>query len=159
MRKLLAILIAALMVAGMVSGSAVAGKKKKKKQVVQHVEGTILVPQGGNAAATCVYRVQRALYIAAGEQANGVFGHTFPVDPHTVGQKFVLEGSAGSGLDISFYGELGTDPTADAPANYPYENPGPGGEKGTVPAGYPNAFVCLTEGANASFMYMTGGSH
>lgn len=156
MRKLIALVTASLMVAGMVSGSAVAGKKKKKP-VVQHVEGTILVPQGGNAAATCVYRVQRALYIAMGEQINGVVGHTFPVDPKTVGQEFVLEASAGAGLDISFYGELGTDPTADAPANYAYENPGPGGEEGTIPDGYPNAFVCLTEGANASFTYMTGG--
>lgn len=158
MRKLFAIVLASLMVVGMVSGSAVAGKKKKKP-VVQHVEGTILVPQGGNAAATCVYRAQRVLYIAMGEQINGVFGHTFPVDPRTVGQEFVLEASDGAGLDISFYGELGTDPTADAPANYPYETPGPGGEEGTVPAGFPNAFVCLTEGANVSFMYMTGGEH
>lgn len=153
MRKLIALALAAISVTGAVSGSAVAGKKKP---VVQHVEGTILVPQGGNAAATCVYRTQRVLYIAMGEQVNGVFGYTFAVDPRTVNKNFVLEGPDGAGLDISFYGELGTDPTADAPANYAYENPGVGGEKGTVPAGYPNAFVCLTDGANADFMYMAG---
>ena len=153
MRKVIALALAALAVSGAVSSSALAGKKKP---VVQHVEGTILVPQGGNAAATCVYRAQRALYIAMGEQVNGVFGYTFAVDPRTVSKNFTLEGSDGAGLDISFYGEIGTDPTADAPANYAYENPGVGGEKGTIPVGFPYAFVCLTEGANANFMYMAG---
>jgi hypothetical protein len=153
MRKGIALGLSILALTGAVSSSAIAGKKKP---VVQHVEGTILVPQGGNAAATCVYRAQRALYIAMGEQANGVFGYTFPVDPRTVNKPFVLEGSDGAGLDISFYGELGTDPAADAPANYAYENPGVGGEKGVVPVGFPNAFVCLTDGANANFMYMAG---
>jgi hypothetical protein len=60
-------------------------------------------------------------------------------------------------MDISFYADMGdaTDP-ATAPANYPYENPGPGGESGTVPAGYPIAFVCMTEGQNGTFSYAAG---
>jgi hypothetical protein len=157
MRKLIALSLAVLALAGAVSGSAIAAKKKKP--VVQHVEGTVLIPQGGNAAATCVYRAQRALYIAMGEQVNGIFGYTFKVDPKTVGQPFTLEASAGAGFDISFYGELGSDPTADAPANIAYETPGPGGEKGSIPPGLPNGMVCLSEGANASFTYMTGGGH
>lgn len=152
MRRLIALVGVAAFIAGALSVPAVAGKKA----VRQTVEGSILVPQGGNAAATCVYRAQRVLYIAMGEQVNGVFGYTFTVDPGTVNKKFTLEGSAGAGLDISFYGELGTDPTADAPGNYAYENPGVGGESGLVPAGFPNAFVCLTEGPNSTFTYTAG---
>lgn len=157
MRKLIAVAMASLMVAGMVSGSAVAGKKKKP--VSQKVEGTILLPQGGNVAAPCVYRSQRALYIALGDAANGVVGYTFQVDPKTVGKKFKIDVSDGTGLggvDVAFYGELGTDPAAEAPANVGYETPGPGGETGTVPAGLPNVMVCLTEGAQATFSYEAG---
>ncbi len=152
MRKLLAVVSIVAVIAALETG-ALAGKKKAAHQ---HVEGTIAVPQGGGAAAPCVYRTQRALYIALGEQINGVFGYTFQVDPGTIGKNFILEVSSGAGVDISFYGELGSDPTADAPANMGFETPGPGGEKGKVPPGLPNAFVCLTEGANASFTYKAG---
>ncbi len=150
MKKLIALAVTALVVAAPVQ-TALAGKGGAH----QHVEGTIAVPQGGNAAATCVYRTQRTLYSLTGE--NGVFGYTFDVDPKTTGKPFKLEASSGTGMDISFYADLGdvTDPTT-APANVPYENPGPGGEKGTVPAGYPIAFVCMTDGVNGSFSYMAG---
>jgi len=164
MRKLIATLIAALMVAGMVSGSAVAGKKKKKKPVVQHVEGTILLPQPGGALANCNYRPQRSAMGASNEAfPNGVLGYTFYVDPKTVGQEFTLEVEGGTGdvdLDIVFYSGYGdpSDPTS-APANMGYENAGAGGEKGTIPEGFPLAFVCMAIGGDASFMYMTGGSH
>jgi hypothetical protein len=158
MRKLIALSVAALLVAGLFAGVATAGKKKKPK-AHQHVEETILLPQGGNAAAPCVYRAQRALIIAFGEAANGVFGYTFEVDPKTEGLPFKIEVSGPTGIegvDLSFYGDLGSDPAADAPANIGYETPGPGGEEGTVPPGYPNGMVCLTEGANATFSYMAG---
>ena len=156
MRKLIALAIVAAISTGAFSGSAIAGKKKKPA-VHQHVEGSILIPQGGNAAATCVYRAHRALYIAMGEQANGIFGYTFKVDPKTEGLPFKIEpADASAGIDISFYGDLGTDPTADAPANMAYENVGPGGESGIVPPGLPNGMVCLTDGANASFTYTAG---
>ena len=150
MKKIVAFATTALLLAAPVQ-SAVAGKAK-----VQHVEGTIALPQGGNAAASCVYRAQRTFYAQGGQ--NGVFGHTFEVDPKTVGKKFTLDTeTAGAGMDISFYADMGdvTDPTT-APANVAYENPGAGGESGTVPAGYPIAFVCMTEGHNADFMYMAG---
>lgn len=161
MRRLLALSIAVLLVAGVFAGAATAGKKKKKKPAAhQHVEGTIALPQGGNAAAPCVYRSQRALYIAFGEAVNGIFGYTFEVDQKTGGLPFKIEVSGPTGVegvDLQFYADLGTDPAADAPANMGYETPGPGGEEGTVPPGFPNAFVCLTEGANATFTYMAGG--
>jgi hypothetical protein len=153
MRKLIALAVVAAIATGAFSSSAFAGKNKKPA-AHQHVEGGILIPQGGNAAATCVYRVHRALLIAMGE--NGIFGYTFRVDQKTAGLPFKLEVADGAGVDISFYGELGTDPTADAPANIAYETVGPGGEEGIVPPGLPNAMVCLTEGANATFTYMAG---
>jgi hypothetical protein len=153
MKKLIAVSLAALMFGALVPAAS-AGKKKPKSKP-QVVEGSILVPQGGNAAATCVYRAQRTLMIGGGP--NGILGHTFDVDPKTAGKPFTLEASDGAGLDISFYADLGdpTDPTT-APANMPYETAGPGGEKGTVPAGFPIAFVCMTEGVNATFKYTAG---
>lgn len=163
MKKLLIItLIAALALAP--AAQAAKKKKKKAKPVHQHVEGTIALPQPYAADGTCVYRVQRAAaFIAdkaviAGIRADqGFVGYTIEVDPKTAGKPFKLEASDGSGMDISFYSELGdpSDPTT-APANMPYETAGPGGEEGTVPDGFPIAFVCMTEGSNASFEYMAG---
>lgn len=151
MKKLVAAATVALLIAAPVQ-TAFAGKKKA---VHQHVEGTIAIPQGGNAAAPCVYRTQRTLLTAGAP--NGLVGYTFDVDPGTVGKRFQLEAGSGIGMDITFYSEMGdpTDP-ATAPANYAYETPGPGGESGTVPEGYPLAFVCMTEGQNGSFSYAAG---
>jgi hypothetical protein len=151
MKKLIALATTAVLVAAPVQSALAA----KKAPAHQHVEGTITIPQGGNAAATCVYRTQRTLFSQGGP--NGLVGYTFAVDPRTAGKPFKLEASSGVGMDISFYADMGdpTDPTT-APANIPYETPGPGGEAGTVPAGYPIAFVCMTEGVNGSFSYMAG---
>lgn len=163
MRKVVALALAAVVVTGAVSGSAVAAKKKKKP-VMQHVEGTVAFPQPGGALGNCNYRPQRSAMGASNEAfPNGVVGYTFYVDPKTAGQPFKLEVEGGTGdvdLDIVFYSDYGdpSDPTT-APANTGYENIGPGGEEGTVPPGYPLAFVCMAMGGNASFMYMTGGSH
>ncbi|MFP5352994.1 MAG: hypothetical protein ACLGIB_10580 [Actinomycetota bacterium] len=154
MRKTIASLLAIVVLGGALVAPASAGKKKKAKPKPQVVEGSILVPQGGGPAATCVYRAQRTLMIAGGP--NEILGYTFDVDPKTAGRPFKLEVSDGAGVDISFYMDLGdpTDPTT-APANQPYETTGPGGEEGVVPEGFPIAFVCLTDGANATFKYST----
>lgn len=149
MKKLVAAVTTVVLLAAPVQ-SAVAGKKGAH----QHVEGTIAVPQGGNAAATCVYRTQRTWLSAGGP--DGVLGYTFEVDPKTAGKPFKLEASDGTGMDISFYTEMGDPTSTSAPSNYPYETPGPGGEKGTVPKGFSLAFVCMTEGVNGSFSYMAG---
>ncbi len=153
MKKVVALSIAALIALPAVGvGSATAAKKKPK----QNVEGSIVIPQPGAAAGPCIYRTQRTLMATAGAP-NGIVGYTFEVDPKTVGKKFVLEVAGNAGMDIQFYAELGdpTDPTT-APANVGYETPGPGGETGTVPQGYPIVFVCMNEGANASFTYTAG---
>ena len=150
MKKLVALSLVALLAFPAIAGSATAAKKPK-----QTVEGSIAIPQPGGAVGPCIYRTQRALTTYGGP--NGIVGHSFEVDPKTVGKKFTLEVSDGAGMDIQFYAELGdpTDPTV-APSNMVYETPGPGGEKGTVPEGYPIAFVCMNEGANASFTYTAG---
>lgn len=152
MKKLLILTL----VAGLaLAPAAQAGKKKKAAH--QHVEGSIALPQPYAADGTCIYRVQRALVSAVGYEVNGFVGHTFEVDQKTAGKPFKLVVSDGAGVDISFYSELGdpTDPTT-APANMPFETPGPGGEKGKVPPGFPIAFVCLTEGSDATFSYKAG---
>ena len=161
MRKLVALAMAALVVTGAVSGSAVAGKKKKKL-VTQHVEGSVLLPQPGGTA-NCNYRPQRSLMGASNEAfPNGVTGFTFHVDPKTAGQPFKLEGEGGTGdvdLDIVFYTDYGDPTSTSAPANLGFETVGPGGEEGVIPEGFPLAFVCMAIGGNASFMYMTGAGH
>ena len=150
MKKIIALFAAAVVVFPI----AQAGAAKSKKQTVK---GTIAVPQPMPSDSTCIYRAQRALYTLVGKQTNGRVGYTFPVSKKTVGKPFKLTVSDGAGVDLSFYTDLGdpTDPTT-APANTSFETPGPGGEKGKVPAGYPYAFVCMTEGANASFTYTAG---
>ncbi|HEU4480612.1 MAG TPA: hypothetical protein VFS18_01895 [Actinomycetota bacterium] len=154
MKRIIATMLVAAVAAIPVTGQALA---KKKKPVRQEVAGTIAIPQPYAADGTCIYRAQRTLTIAMGEQANGYVGYVFEVDPKTANKPFKLEASDGSGLDISFYSELGdpADPTS-APSNLPFETPGAGGEEGKVPPGFPYAFVCMTEGTNASFEYSAG---
>ena len=155
MKKLIVLSLAALLVLPAFAGSATAAKKKAKPIVV---EGSVALPQPYAADGTCFYRSQRAwMGLSGGAAPNGLFGYTFDVDPKTVGTKFTLEVSDGAGMDVVFYADMGdpTDPTV-APANTGYETPGVGGEKGTVPNGYPIAFVCMTEGSNASFTYTAG---
>lgn len=146
-----------LLVVALAAVPTVSALAKKKAPARQTVEGSIALPQGGNAAAACVYRAQRTAYVAAGEGVNGIVGHTFEVDPKTANKPFKLEAGGTSGMDISFYADLGdpTDPTT-APSNVPFATTGPGGETGKVPEGYPFAFVCMTEGANADFTYNAG---
>jgi hypothetical protein len=155
MKKLVVLSLAVLLALPAFAGSATAAKKKAKPIVV---EGSVALPQPYAADGTCFYRSQRAwMGLSGGAAPNGVFGYTFDVDPKTVGKKFTLEVSDGAGMDVVFYADMGdpTDPTV-APANTGYETPGVGGEKGTVPKGYPIAFVCMTEGSNAGFTYTAG---
>jgi len=156
MKKLIALSLVAVVALPVFAGSATAAKKKKAKPVV--VEGSVVLPQPYAADGSCIYRTQRSwMALSGGAAPNGVFGYTFDVDPKTVGKRFTLEVSDGAGMDIQFYSEFGdpTDPTT-APANTGYETAGPGGEKGIVPKGFPIAFVCMTEGADATFKYTAG---
>lgn len=153
MKKLLILTL----IAGLALTPAAQAGKKKKKAAHQHVEASIALPQPYAADGTCIYRAQRALVSTAGYEVNGFVGYTFDVDEKTAGKPFKLEVSDGAGMDISFYSELGdpSDPTT-APANMSYETAGPGGEEGKVPPGFPLAFVCMTEGSDATFSYTAG---
>lgn len=150
MKRIVAMVVACTLTASVVP-LAVAAKKPK-----QTVEGSIVVPQTGGPVGPCIYRTQRTIMATSGEP-NGIVGYSFEVDPATVGKRFKLTVADGAGMDIQFYADLGdpTNPTA-APPNVGFETAGPGGEKGTVPAGYPIAFVCMTDGANAAFTYKAG---
>ena len=151
MKKSFVLALVALVALPVFAGNATAGKAKK-----QTVEGSIVIPQPGGPVGPCIYRTQRTIMATAGNP-NGVLGYTFEVDPKTVNKKFKLEVSDGAGMDIQFYSDLGdpSDPTT-APGNVGYETPGPGGETGTVPKGYPIVFICMNEGANAEFTYTAG---
>ena len=151
MKKLIGAGLASLLAFSLLGSPATA---KAPKQVV---EGNIVLPAPFTDDSGCFAGLHRRGAIMTMENNNGAVGWHFDVDPKTVGKKFTLEVSDGAGMDIVFYSELGdaTDPTV-APANTGYETPGPGGEKGTVPPGYPIAFVCMTEGADASFTYTAG---
>ncbi len=150
MRKIL-VVAAVSVLAALPAAEAIA----KKKAAHQHVEGAIALPHPSTEG--CVYRTQRMLYGPLGASVNGIIGYTFEVDPRTAGKRFKLEVADGAGMDISFYSAVdnASDPST-APSNLAFETPGPGGESGEVPPGFPYAFVCMTEGSQASFTYTAG---
>ena len=167
MRKSITLLLAATLVMGAVSGSAVAGKKKKKKPVTQTVEGTIRGavrhPDG------CYSGVHRRLVLASNdnEAVNGFVGWDFNLDKATWGKKFKLDLVDGVGdvdLDITFYlNYLTLEDVNGAPASAAYTERKVGGEAGVVPKGYKHAIVCIYQdegsqhfGANATFKYTAG---
>jgi hypothetical protein len=164
MRKLGPVALVALLVISLLSGSAVAAKKKSKPQVVNgsirsqlKFADTSTVPP---TVDSCYSGAHRRVAIASQEQANGITGYHFDLDKKTVGKKFTLKPTGGQGevdLDITFYTEFGTPEqatdTAYAPPNFSYEKRGPGGETGIVPKGMKKAIVCMYEGMDATFTY------
>ena len=181
MKKSITLLVAATLVMGAISGSAVAAKKKKKaKPFTQTVDGTIIAtpPADGPTFAPppgCYAGLHRRAVVLAGEnegQLQGKAAYHFDVDKRTWGKKFKLELGAATGtvdLDINFYTEFGTQDQAldrtHAPPNVPFATRAAGGEKGTVPKSMNKAIVCIFEdkdsqrfGANAAFKYTAGTS-
>lgn len=159
MKRTVSLLLVAILVMGAFAGPAVAGKKKKKKKaaVTQEYSGTIAIATPYPADNTCFSRLERLVALYGIDQAAGMVGAHFAVDPKTAGQKFQLHDvSGGSDLDLIFYAGYGdqADP-ATAPAFVAFETRKEGGEEGTVPAGMSEAIVCLAAGQNAEFHYMT----
>lgn len=161
MKKQIGVTAAALLALSLVTGPTSAAPKQQK------VEGDIamMAPFYGDTFATCYSGLHRRLSVLTQEQVNGVVGYSFDVDPATIGKPFVLDVTGGQGdvdFDITFYTEFGsveqaTD-TAYAPANYSFEERGPGGESGVIPKGveWTKAIVCMHTGAGASFSYTAG---
>lgn len=162
MKRPLALLVAATVALALFSGPATAQKKKKKKpKATQEFSASIIAPAPYAVDGSCFFRLER---VQAGAGApGGIVGAHFDIDPKTAGQKFelhIVDGSADVDLDIAFYDGYGDpmDPT-NPPANVPFEERGPGGEKGIVPAGFSKAIVCMAAGQDAEFHYIAGGSY
>lgn len=172
MKRTIALLTAGLLVLSLAPGSAIAGKKKKKKAPVeQKVEGTVAAPAPFTDDSGCFAGLHRRVAIVSQENANGQVGYHFDVDKATWGTNFVVEPTGGLGdvdLDIYFYQEFGTveqvatDPlAAGSPASVQFNTRAPGGESGEVPAQFNKVIVCMFggeggAGVNAPFTYTAG---
>lgn len=123
--------------------------------------------QGDHAAQRVTGRIQEATGYGSGECRfeahrvammmtkqssvfNGIVGHSFEVDPETVGGSFVLrprhEVPRDTDLAIAFYESLGdmTNPLATPDRVVIDDERGPlTVERGRVPRGFPLAVVCL----------------
>jgi hypothetical protein len=169
MKKLLILMLTAVMALSVVQGAAVAGKKKKATK--QSVDGMVAAPAPYTDNTGCYAGVQRRLAIASSEQAKGAVGDNFDLDPGTAGKPFTLEVTSGQGdvdLDIYFYDKFGTmddvtgDPlNAGSPYTLSFNTREPGGESGIVPENMTKVIVCMYggpehTGVGAEFHYEAG---
>lgn len=170
MRRLVAVLLVGSLVAVSLAPSALAGKKKKKKPVVQIEAGEVFLPTPypHPSSDDCFSGLHRRLSVLSGSASphQGTFGWEFDVDERTWGKNFVLEvtGGASPDLDITFYGTLGTvdqvvgDPVyAGSPYAVTYGTRNTDGEAGEVPSETTKVIVCMMAGgAQATFDYRAG---
>lgn len=163
MKKIIPLVMVALLVAALVPGHAVAGKKKKKG-VTQTVEGHILM-QAPPADVTsnpdgCFAGVHRRIAVISQEQINGIVGYHFDVDPKTWKKKFRLTPAKDVDIDITFYAEFGTleqaTDTSYAPPTADFAERDNEGEFGVVPPDMTKAIVCMKTGDDADFVYTAG---
>jgi hypothetical protein len=162
MKKIISLVGIGLVVAALVPGIAVAGKKAGAHQMI---EGNIAMQAPPSDATDnpngCYSGVHRRLSVISQGQINGVVGFDFDIDKATWGKKFRLTSeTAGVDIDITFYTDFGTleqaTDTAFAPATAAFETRSAEGEAGKVPASMTKAIVCMKSGQNADFMYMAG---
>ena len=159
MRKTIALLLAAALGLAIFPATAGAGKPKQTE------EGMILLPAPFTDDSGCFAGLHRRAAIATQENADGIIGWDFDIDPKTWNKKFTLEPSGGLGtvdMDILFYSEFGTiedvvsDPGgAGAPSSIGFQTREAGGESGKVPAKFNKAIVCIYSGA----LYQGGGAN
>lgn len=161
MKKLVSLVAVGLVATTVLSGAAVAGKKKG---VRQDVSGSILMQAPPSDATSnpngCYSGVHRRIAVISQEQVNGVVGYHFDVDPGTWNKKFVLTPGQAVDLDITFYDGFGTveqaTETSYAPYNLGFETRDNEGESGVVPANTTKVIVCMKTGQQATFDYSAG---
>jgi hypothetical protein len=162
MKKLTSLVALALVASTVLSGAAVAGKKKKG--VRQDVSGNILMQAPPSDATSnpngCYSGVHRRSAVLTQEQVNGVVGFHFDIDPGTWNKKFRLTPGSAVDLDITFYDGFGTmeqaAETSYAPYNVGFETRDNNGEAGIVPPNTTKVIVCMKTGQQASFEYSAG---
>ena len=168
MKKILILMMTAVLALTVVQGAAIAGKKKATRQ---SVDGMAAVPAPYTDNTGCYAGIQRRVAIASQEMAKGVIGDNFDVDPGTIGKPFTLDVTGGQGdvdLDIYFYEKFGTvddvtgDPVnAGSPYTLSFNTREAGGEFGIVPDNVTKVIVCMYggpehAGVGATFHYEAG---
>ena len=161
MKKVISFVLMGLVVAALIPGTAVAGKKGVRQDVTGHIALQAPPSDATTNPNGCYAGVHRRIAVATQEQVNGVVGFHFDVDPATWNKKFRLTPTtAGIDIDILFYSEFGTidqaTDTAYAPTNYAFEERNTDGEAGKIPADVTKALVCMKVGNNADFTYSGG---
>lgn len=161
MKKIVSLIAVGLVASTVLSGAAVAGKKKG---VRQDVSGSILMQAPPSDATSnpngCYSGVHRRIAVLSQEQVNGVVGFHFDVDPGTWNKKFRLTPGSAVDLDITFYDGFGTPEqaaeTSYAPYNVGFETRDNNGEAGIVPPNTTKVIVCMKTGQQAAFEYSAG---
>lgn len=161
MKKIVSLVAVGLVASTVLSGAAVAGKKKGVRQdVTGHIAMQAPPSDATDNPNGCYSGVHRRIAVASQEQVNGVVGFHFDVDPGTWNKKFVLSPEAAVDIDITFYDAFGTVDQATDPAYAPYnvgfEERDNEGESGIVPPDVTKAIVCMKTGQNADFTYSAG---
>ena len=184
MKKVIALLLTALLGAVVVLVPVSAAKKKKKKgpAVIQTQEGKVILPainvQANGDPTKCWAGLHRRVGTASQEngQLNGTVGYLFDIDKRTWNKPFLLEATGGEGpvdFDLYLYQKMpGVEEWSEDPTNagnsvsVEYTDRAPGGEFGKVPAGTVKAIACLfgahpasgstDEPSNATFKYTSG---
>ena len=161
MKKIVTLVALGLVVSTVLSGAAVAGKKKGVRQdLAGHIAMQAPPSDATSDPNGCYSGVHRRLAIVTQEQVNGVVGFHFDVDPATWNKKFVLTPASAVDIDITFYSEFGTvDQATDtgyAPYNVAFDNRDNEGESGVIPADVTKAIVCMKTGQNADLSYSGG---
>lgn len=162
MKRIIGVVMVALVGAALVGAPATAGKGAH-----QHVEGDILMMapyvSQSEQFQSCYAGMHRRLALTVGEPARGIIGWDFEIDPGTYNKRFDLQVTGGSDidLDLTFYlaglgsVEDGTQVGTTLPV-VNFETRDTKGEKGIVPKDATHAIVCMFEGTNASFSYKAG---
>ncbi len=161
MKKIVSLVAVGLVASTVLSGAAVAGKKKG---VRQDVNGHIYMQAPPSDATSnpngCYAGVHRRSAVVTQEQVNGIVGYHFDIDAGTWNKNFVLTPGSAVDIDITFYDGFGTleqaAETSYAPYNVGFEERNNEGERGKVPPNTTKAIVCMKTGMNADFSYSAG---